>query len=127
MKAIKFFEKYSILLFFIIYFFTGFSVVDDYGISIDEEFQRYSGFYWLSYVLKFLPFDQLRSEVLLKLNDIGGFTLPNPIDYPFYGVAFDLPLAFIETIFNIIESKDYFILRHKITFLIFFISSIFIL
>ena len=125
MKAIKFFERYSILLVFIIYFFTGFSVVDDYGISIDEEFQRFSGFYWLNYVLEFLPFDQLRSEVLIKLNNIGGFTLPDPIDYPFYGVTFDLPLAFIETISNITESKDYFILRHKITFLVFFISSIF--
>ena len=100
MKAIKFFGKYSIYVFFIIYFFIGFSIVKDYGISIDEEFQRYSGFYWLCYVLEFLPFEQLKSEALIKLNGIEGFTLPNPKDYPFYGVTFDLPLAFIETYFK---------------------------
>ena len=125
MKAIKFFGKYSIYVFFIIYFFIGFSIVKDYGISIDEEFQRYSGFYWLCYVLEFLPFEQLKSEALIKLNGIEGFTLPNPKDYPFYGVTFDLPLAFIETYFNYNESKDYFTLRHQTNFIVFFISSIF--
>ena len=125
MKAIKFFERYSYIFFFVIYFFVGLSIVDDFGISIDEEFQRYSGFYWLCYVLEFLPFEQLKSEALVKLNNIDGFTLPNPKDYPFYGVFFDLPLAFIETFFNINESKDYFILRHQATFIVFFISSIF--
>ena len=125
MKAIKFFEKYLIIVFFIFYFLVGFSIVDDYGISVDEEFQRYSGFYWLSYVLEFLPFDQIKSQALLKLNEIGGGTLPEPKDFPFYGVFFDLPLAFIETILDINRSKDYFLLRHKATFLIFFISSIY--
>lgn len=125
MKAIKFFKRYFIIFFFIIYFFLGFSIVGDYGISIDEEFQRYSGFYWLCYVLEFLPFDQLKSEALTKLHSIEGFTLPNPKDYPFYGVSFDLPLAFIETFFNINESKNYFMLRHQATFLVFFLSSIF--
>ena len=86
MKAIKFFERYYYIFFFVIYFFIGFSIVDDFGISIDEEFQRYSGFYWLCYVLEFLPFDQFKSEALIKLNSIDGFTLPNPKDYPFYGV-----------------------------------------
>ena len=95
MKAIKFFERYSYIFFFVIYFFIGFSIVDDFGISIDEEFQRYSGFYWLCYVLEFLPFDQFKSEALVKLNNISGFTLPNPKDYPFYGVFFDYaPLFF---------------------------------
>ena len=59
MKAIKFFKRYFIIFFFIIYFFLGFSIVGDYGISVDEEFQRYSGFYWLRLRFRvYLPFDQ---------------------------------------------------------------------
>lgn len=125
MKAMKFFEKYFIIIFFIIYFFIGFSIVGDYGISVDEEFQRYSGFYWLCYVLEFLPFDQIKSQALLRLDEIGGGTLPEPTDFPFYGIFFDLPLAFIETVLNIEQSKKYFLLRHQLTFLIFFLSSIY--
>tara|TARA_X000001036_G_scaffold79179_2_gene70845 strand:- start:1820 stop:3448 length:1629 start_codon:yes stop_codon:yes gene_type:complete len=125
MKAIKFFDKYFVLLFFITYFIIGFVIVDDFGVSIDEEFQRFSGFYWLCYVLDFLPFDQFKSEALSKLNNIGGLSLPDPRNYPFYGVVFDLPLAFIETLLGVSDSKQYFILRHQATFLIFFISSIF--
>ena len=126
MKAINFFKKKIFFSFiFFIYFFIGISIVEDYGISIDEEFQRFSGFYWLCYVLEFLPFDNVRIDALNKLNDIQGLTLPNPKDFPFYGVVFDLPLAFLETIFKIESSKSYFLLRHQATFIIFFISAIY--
>ena len=125
MKAMNFFAKNFYIFIFLIYFFIGFAIVGDYGISIDEEFQRYSGFYWLCYVLEFLPFDNLRFEALDKLNDIKGLTLPNPVDFPFYGVVFDLPLAFLETIFKFESSKSYFLLRHQATFFVFFISSIY--
>ena len=125
MKAINFFKKKIFLFIFFIYFFIGISIVEDYGISIDEEFQRFSGFYWLSYVLEFLPFDNVRIDALNKLNNIQGLTLPNPKDFPFYGVVFDLPLAFLETILKIESSKSYFLLRHQATFIIFFISAIY--
>ncbi len=125
MKAIDFFKKKIFYFIFFIYFFIGMSIVEDYGISIDEEFQRFSGFYWLCYVLEFLPFENVRAEALNKLNDIQGLTLPNPKDFPFYGVVFDLPLAFLETIFKIENSKSYFLLRHQATFIIFFISAIY--
>ncbi len=125
MKATNFFKNNIFIIFFTIYFFIGLSIVQDYGISTDEEFQRYSGFYWLCYVLEILPFDNLRMHAVEKLNNIGGLTLPNPEDYPFYGVIFDLPLALIETILKIDDSNKYFLLRHKANFLIFFISSIF--
>tara|TARA_B100000886_G_scaffold333739_1_gene288260 strand:- start:2137 stop:3768 length:1632 start_codon:yes stop_codon:yes gene_type:complete len=125
MKAINFFQKNFYFFIFLIYFFIGISIVEDYGISIDEEFQRFSGFYWLCYVLEFLPFDSLRIEALNRLNDIKGFTLPNPNDFPFYGVVFDLPLAFLETVFKVESSKNYFLMRHQANFLIFFISSIY--
>lgn len=125
MKAINFLIKNIYIFFFIIYFLLGFQIVSDYGISTDEEFQRFSGFYWLCYVLDFLPFENLKFLASQKLESIGGPTLPNPAEYPFYGVVFDLPLALIETILNINNSYDYFLLRHKVNFLVFFLSSIF--
>ena len=44
---------------------------------------------------------------------------------PYHGVVFDLPLALIEVVFKIDDSKEYFHLRHLLTFLLFFVSSIF--
>ncbi len=125
MKAINFFNKNIFIFFFIIYFLIGFQIVADYGISTDEEFQRFNGFYWLCYILDFLPFDNLKFIASQKLEAIKGPTLPNPADWPFYGVIFDLPLALLETLLNINTSYDYFLLRHKANFLIFFLSSIF--
>ena len=60
-----------------------------------------------------------------KFNSISGFTLPNPVDFPFYGVIFDLPLALLETVLGIEQSKNYFLLRHYLNFIIFFFSAIY--
>ena len=57
---------------FTIYFLIGIFIVKDYGISVDEEFHRYSGFYWLNYILEFTSFDNLKLEVNNKLMNIGG-------------------------------------------------------
>ena len=64
--------------------------------------------------------------MFLKLNEIGGHTLPNPKNFPFYGVTFDLPLALIETLFNIQDSKNYFLLRHIANFSIFLLVLYFL-
>ena len=125
MKSNNFLEnKYFFILFFT-YFIIGNYIVSDYGISVDEEFHRYSGFYWLNYILQFTQFDELRLAVITKLNAINGHTLPNPSNYPFYGVTFDLPLAFFESIFELNESRDVFLLRHFLNFFVFFLVSIF--
>ncbi len=110
---------------FSILFFVGLLTYKDYGISIDEEFQRNSGFYWLNYVLSFTPFEELKNLVAYKLDQIKGFTLPSPVDNPYYGVVFDLPVAFFEVILNINDPKNYFHFRHFLNFTIFFIASIF--
>ena len=117
--------KQITFLLFSIFFFVGFFTFKDYGISVDEEYGRFAGFYWLSYILSFLPFDELKNLVDLKLNKIHGASLPSPKDYPFYGIIFDLPVAFLEVIFQIENPKNYFFLKHFLNFLLFFISSIF--
>ena len=126
--SIKFYDlskKNFYLIFFLIYFFCAIIIFDDYGISIDEEFHRFSGFYWLNYIVNILNIDSIKNIVSDRLSSINGFTLPNPKDFPFYGVVFDLPLALFETILNIQNYKNIFLLRHFFNFLIFFVSSIF--
>ena len=121
-------KKISFLL-FLIFFFVGILTFKDYGISVDEEFNRLSGFYWLNYILSFTSFDELKNIVGIKLNEIIDFTLGPArevaANHPYYGVVFDLPLALIEVIFKINDSKEYFHLRHLLTFVFFFVSSIF--
>jgi len=122
---IKVNSKNIVFLLFSVYFLVGLLTFKDYGISIDEEFQRSSGLYWLSYILKQIQLNELSYEVMLKFKEITGFTLVTADQVPVYGIVFDVPTALIEVIFNIERSQDYFYLRHLTNFLLFFISSIF--
>jgi len=119
------FNKKITYAIFLLFFFIGIYTYKDYGISVDEEFERRVGFYWLEYVLSFTTFDNFYNSALLKLNEITGFTLPTAKDNKFYGVIFNLPMAFLEVVFEINDSKEYFHLRHLFNFLLFFVSSIF--
>tara|TARA_B100002051_G_scaffold273417_1_gene312151 strand:+ start:856 stop:2508 length:1653 start_codon:yes stop_codon:yes gene_type:complete len=118
-------SKKIIFLLFSCFFLVGLFTFRDYGISVDEEFHRSSGFYWLQYILNFTSFEVLKNLVDQKINQIHGFTLPSPKDFPFYGVVFDLPVAFIEVIFKVDDIKKAFYLKHFLNFTLFFTSSIF--
>ena len=76
-------KKIAFLL-FLIFFFVGILTFKDYGISVDEEFHRRSGFYWLNHLLSFTFFEELNNSVALKLENIIGFTLPTVKNNPFY-------------------------------------------
>ena len=110
---------------FLIFFLIGLFTFRDYGMWTDEEFQRFSGLYWLNYVLNFTSLDELKNILALKLDQIIDFTLPSPEYYSYYGVIFDLPAAFLELIFKIEDPKNYFYFRHLLNFTLFFIGSIF--
>ena len=112
---------------FTIFLLTGILIFKDYGISTDEDFHRLVGFYWLNYLADFFPNSNFLIDVKNKIKLIGDLTLTveSAEKFKFYGVIFDLPLAFIETIFNITDPKKYFYLRHFLNFFIFWISSIF--
>lgn len=115
---------YFLLLFIII---IGFYIVKDFGIGIEEHFQRKSGFYWLNYILNLINTDFLSLEVDKKINEIN-YLNPNLFQIeqvPYYGIIFDLPMAFFETIFKINEPNLYFYLRHVTIFCIFLLSSFF--
>ena len=121
--------NYLIFLFFCFYFLIGANIYKDYGISIDEPFQRSSGFYWYIWILDNFFNDSSNLEYLRNtfnemewtqgsLGLLGGLHLE-------YGVIFDLFAAFVENKFNIRSSQDAFYLKHLLNFSIFYISSIF--
>ena len=84
-------RKENLIYFFLlISLIIGFYILKDYGIGIEEHFQRKSGFYWLNYLLNFTDFNSLKASTLLKLKEIESFT-PNlyPIEQvPYYGIIF---------------------------------------
>ena len=123
----KFNIDYYVCFFFISYFMLGLFLFKDYGIGIEEHFQRQNGFYWLNHFLSFTNFENLKSIANSKYQFILSTDpdLPDANFFNFYGILFDLPLAFIETFFKINSSKFYFEIRHCTIFLIFFTSSIF--
>ena len=118
-------NKLVFIILFSIFFLVGIFTFQDYGVGIEEHFQRKSGFYWLNFILNFTGFENLEFEAFTKLEEIKKFT-PNlfPIEtFGYYGVLFDLPMAFVEVLFNINEPKNYFYLRHISVFVIFLISG----
>ena len=119
-KKRKIFLKidFYIYIFFIIYFILGIGIYNDYGISFDENINRTNGFVSLNYVIN-----------LFNLNfDLNPFykNVPQINEYidREYGIVFDLPAAAIEVILGIKNTKDIYLLRHLMTFVIFFLSTI---
>ena len=48
---------------FTIYLFIGILIYKDYGVGIEEHFQRQNGFYWLNYLFSNSNFDDFKSLV----------------------------------------------------------------
>ncbi|MDB4339968.1 glycosyltransferase family 39 protein [Pelagibacteraceae bacterium] len=120
-------SHFLIIIFSIIYLLIGFLTYKDYGIGIEEHFQRSSGFYWLNYIFQLFDINTYNITINNKIIDIKT-ALPNlpPVEIAKnYGVLFDLPTAFIEVFFEINDSKNYFHLRHLLNYLIFYLSGIF--
>ena len=103
--------------FFLIFFIIGVFSFSDYGISIDEDNTRISGFVSLKYV-----FEILSPEKALKINEIINVPDLNNYNEQGIGVIFDLPMAFIEFVFQINDSRKYYLVRHFFNFFIFFLS-----
>lgn len=114
-----------IFFYFFIFLIIGIFTARDYGVHIEEKFHRSNGFYWLNYILSFTDFTELKTISINKFNNIGDYTLSAVSHYNKYGVIFDLPAAYIEILFNINNSKDFYQLRHLLSFLFFFVGTIF--
>ena len=109
-----------VFLYFFVFFLIGYSIFPDYGISIDEDNTRLGGFVSLKYIFEiFLP---------NLVNETDKFTnIPNMTEWNEQGVGviFDLPTAFLEWIFQIEDSRNYFLMRHFVNFLFFFVAVYF--
>jgi len=107
------------IFFFFFYFIIGILITKDYPVTPDEPLHRINVFISLKYIFNFFLID-FKSNIFFD-------NLPNLYaDWrKTYGVLFDLPLAFIEYIFKIEDVKNVFLLRHYITYIIFFIGTIY--
>ena len=119
------FNEFIVAIIFSAIFIAGIFTYQDYGISVDEKFQRSNGFYWLNYLISFTNLEDLKTLVNLKLSTIQDFTLADVQKFNFYGILFDLPAAFIETILNLKNSSDIYNVRHLLNFFYYFIGSVF--
>ncbi|MBA3970647.1 MAG: glycosyltransferase family 39 protein [Bacteroidetes bacterium] len=94
--------------FFAAFLFIGLFVYDDYGMSWDERSQWESnGHANVNYILG------NDNNALLASGD------------KYHGPAFEIVLVIIEKTFHFSDSRSIFLMRHLITFLMFFISGIF--
>lgn len=101
-------QKLIVITFFALFFIISVSVVKDYGISWDEEFQwRQNGEIVYNYV-----FHNDR-KALLDGNE------------KYHGPAFELILVLIQKALHLTDSRDVFLIRHLLTFLTFFIGVVF--
>jgi hypothetical protein len=101
-------QKLIVITFFALFFITSVSVVKDYGISWDEEFQwRQNGELVYNYV-----FHNDRKS-LLDGNE------------KYHGPAFELILVLIQKMLHLTDSRDVYLMRHFFTFITFFTGVLF--
>ena len=119
-------SKIYIAAIFILYFFAGLSIVKDFGLSIDEPFHRTIGYYWYLNIAEKISYDyELINLLRSKFENMHWAKDLVNGQYLQYGVFFDVLAAAIEEFLGIDKTRDAFFIKHILTFIIFFISSIF--
>ena len=119
-------KNIHVLAFFLIFFLIGIFIFSDYGISIDEDKTRLNGFISLEYIFKIFAPNQVAEINKMTAGAINtNYGMMVTDDVVTSGIVFDLPLALLELIFKVDDSRETFLLRHFSNFLIFFISVYF--
>lgn len=102
------FFKRAAIVFFAGLFIVGCFIFSDYGISCDEpDFSRYNG------VVNYNFLSTGDSKELIASTE------------KYHGPAFEIVLYSVEKFLNVTDSRDIFLLRHGLTFLFFFIATLF--
>jgi hypothetical protein len=109
-----------IYFFFISLFIIGIFIFSDYGLSVDDDNSRVNGFVSLKHI-----FEIFFSQYTFKIDDIIDVSNINIYEERYNGSAFDLPMAFLELVFKITDSRQIYLFRHFFNFLLFF-TSVFI-
>jgi len=119
-KNNKFQKRLTLFIFFGCFFFIGSNIFNQYGIPIDQAELRDLGFITLNYVYEVFP--QLKLDLM---KDIPTSTNLQEWHGKDHGAFIETLFAFIESVFHIEETKNKFLFRHYLCFLIFFISTYF--
>ena len=104
-----------IYFFFISLFIIGIFIFSDYGLSVDDDNSRVNGFVSLKHI-----FEIFFSQYTFKIDDIIDVSNINIYEERYNGSAFDLPMAFLELVFKITDSRQIYLFRHFFNFLLFF-------
>ena len=114
------YRSLMVTLYFLFILALGMTTFTDYGMSADELISRTNGGMSLNYVAEKFNITWLKNDPLLSTFDI-------PLNEYYdrdYGVAFDLPAFFIERLFSLNDSRQQFLLRHLLTFFVFWLGLI---
>ncbi|WP_373523928.1 ArnT family glycosyltransferase [Aquiflexum sp.] len=107
----------SSYFFFILILFLGAPIVGDYGISMDEPIERKHGI---------VAFDYLNEKFnLFPGIEKGTGENLNTYDHRDYGMIFQLAAYGLELLLGINNSRDVFLLRHLLVFILFWSSLVF--
>lgn len=109
-----------VALYFLFILALGLTTFTDYGMSADELISRTNGGMSLNYIAQKFNVAWLKNDPVLSTFDI-------PLNEYYdrdYGVAFDLPAFFIERLFSLNDSRQQFLLRHVLTFVVFWLGLI---
>lgn len=109
-----------VTLYFLFILALGMTTFTHYGMSADELISRTNGGMSLNYIAEKFNITWLKNDSVLSAFNI-------PLDEYYdrdYGVAFDLPAFFIERLFSLNDSRQQFLLRHSLTFLVFWVGLV---
>lgn len=99
--------RWAVVGFFVLFFVLGLWIYDDYGVSWDEFIQRISGYISYRYIAG--ADDRLLTFPLTK----------------YYGPVFEIVLVSVEQLFRMDDMGKIYLMRHFLTFLLFYLSVIF--
>ena len=111
-------SKFFIFLFFILYFLIGTLIFKDYSISFDENINRTNGLISLKFIIEKFNLNIDLNSITQQIPDLYTYIDKN------YGVAYDLPVAMLELLFGFKDTRDIYLFRHFLNFLLFFASTI---
>jgi len=107
-----------VLLLFAAYFILGLVIHSDYGVSWDEPVSRTNGVVNLKYIVEKLAPSMITGDSAKNIPDLN--TWPDKD----YGVAFEVPVAALELVMKLKDSKDIYTFRHLATFLAAFLGVV---
>ena len=129
---ISFFQKEKIIniviiILFLFYLVLGVNIYKDYGFSIDEPFQRTSGYYWYIWILNIFFDNSLGLENLQSsFNKMEWSKEMLAGTFLEYGVFFDLLAVIVENQLNLKNPQDIYHVKHLLNFIFFSLLTSFI-